>query len=428
MLRHAAVALAIASATACSTGAGGTPSASAPSTGTFTLGSYHSDPAERAGMDAINAAFSQATGSTVAMNTVDHNTFQNQITAYLGGRPDDAFTWFSGYRMRFLANQGLASPIDDVWAGVKGNFTDALRRAATGDDGKVYGIPVYYYPWAVFYRKSVFTEHGYQVPGTWDELLALATRMQADGLVPLAFGNQDGWPAMGTFDMLNLRLNGYQFHVDLLAGREQWTDPRVTAVFAKWRELVPFQDGAYAGLKWQLAADKLVRRTAGMFMLGLFASQQFTNPDDLADLDFFPFPTLGTPYDEERAVEAPVNVVMLSSRSATLAQNLATAKAWLAFYARGSTQKLFFDHAPGFLPAAMDAETSDYSPLQKKAVELVSQAGRLTQFLDRDTRPDFAGTNGMQSFLQRFLRDPNQDVSALQAEMQRFWDSLPPAV
>ena len=46
-------------------------------------------------------------GSTVVMNTVDHGTFQDQITNYLGGTPDTAYTWFSGFRMKFFADQGL---------------------------------------------------------------------------------------------------------------------------------------------------------------------------------------------------------------------------------------------------------------------------------------------------------------------------------
>jgi multiple sugar transport system substrate-binding protein len=378
-------------------------------------------------MEAINAAFTQATGNAVQMNTVDHGTFQNSITSYLGATPDDAFTWFSGYRMRFLADQGLATPIDDVWAQVKDNVPPGFEGSVRGNDGKVYGIPVYYYPWAIFYRKSVFAEHAYQVPTTWPDLIALAARMKSDGLIPFAFGNKDLWPAMGTFDMLDLRLNGYQFHMDLLAGRAKWTDQRVSAVFQRWRELIPFTDVASAGLTWQLAADKLVQKQAGMFLLGLFASQQFKDPADLADLDLFAFPTLGTAYDAENAVEAPLNVVMLSSRSRSLQQNQAAARAWLAFYAKGSTQKLFFDHAPGFLPTAEDADPNGYSPLQRKAVDLIKSAGRVTQFLDRDTRPDFAGPNGMQSFLQRFLQDPGQDLAALQAQMQSFWDALPPA-
>ena len=98
------------------------------------------------GMVAINAAFKAATGLDPTMNTVDHNTFQDQINNYLNGTPDDAFTWFSGFRMRFFASKGLATPIDDVWANVKSNFTAGFANSVVGDDGKVYGIPVDYYP------------------------------------------------------------------------------------------------------------------------------------------------------------------------------------------------------------------------------------------------------------------------------------------
>ncbi len=62
------------------------------------------------------------------MNTVDHNTFQNQINAYLQGTPEDVFTWFSGYRMRFFASKGLATAIDDVWAKVRATTPAASPR------------------------------------------------------------------------------------------------------------------------------------------------------------------------------------------------------------------------------------------------------------------------------------------------------------
>ena len=41
---------------------------------------------------------------------------------------------------------------------------------------------------------------------------------------------------MGTFDILNMRINGYQYHVDLIAGQEVWTPTEVKAVFAAWDE------------------------------------------------------------------------------------------------------------------------------------------------------------------------------------------------
>jgi multiple sugar transport system substrate-binding protein len=85
-----------------------------------------------------------------------------------------------------------------------------------------------------------------------------------------------------------------------------------------------------------------------------------------------------------------------------------------------------FKNQPGLIPTANDADTSTYSPLQKKAQEIVSKATKITQFLDRDTRSDFAGSNGMQAFLQQFLANPTQDLASYQKTIQDFWDSLPP--
>jgi multiple sugar transport system substrate-binding protein len=399
--------------------------------GALSVGSYNSDPGPKKGMEDIDAAFNTATGITVALNTVDHNTFQDQISNYLGATPDTVYTWFSGFRMKFFADQGFNTAIDDVWAKVKDNFTAGFANSVVGNDGKVYGVPVDYYPWAVFYRKSVFTEKGYTVPTTWDELIALCKKMETDGLTPIAFGDKDGWPAQGTFDILNLRLNGYDFHVGLMAGKEKWTDPKVTAVFKKWAEFLPYHAKDYAGLTWQNAADTLVQKKSGMYLLGLFVSAQFDatkNPEDLADLDFFPFPNLGTQFDAEKALDAPIDTIQITAKSPKLAAELDAAKAYLEFWAKGSTQLIMFKNQPGLIPTATDADTSGYSALQKKAVAIVSEAQKITQYFDRDTRSDFAGANGAQSLLQKFLANPTQDLVAYQKSIQDFWDQLPPLV
>jgi multiple sugar transport system substrate-binding protein len=425
-IRLGAMAASSAYLAACSSGAGG---GTGSSTGTVTVGSNQSDTSAtggpRKGMADVTAAFEKATGNKVKLNTVDHGTFQDQISSYLQGRPEDSFTWFSGHRMRFFAAQGLASPVDDTWSKVKGNYTAAFAEAVKGNDGHVYGIPVDYYPWAVFYRKSVFAERGYKIPTNWDDFKALAAQMKKDGLTPIAMADKDGWPAQGTFDILNLRLNGYDFHNELLNGKQKWTDARVTNVFKKWAELAPFYNDAPAGMKWQDGVALLVKKQAGMHVIGLFASQEFP-ATDVNDLDFFAFPDMGTQYDAEKALDAPIDVMMLTRKSPTLNKDMAIARSYLEFWARGSTQVLMWQSAPGYIPAANDADTSTYPALTKKAVQITTQAKRITQFFDRDTRPDFAGPNGMQQFLLTFLSNPNQNPSGLQGTMQNFWDSLPP--
>ncbi|MDO8483933.1 MAG: ABC transporter substrate-binding protein [Candidatus Limnocylindrales bacterium] len=394
--------------------------------GSLTLGSNYSDAVPKGVLAGIVDTFTQQTGITVKVNTVDHGTFQDQISSYLQATPDDVFTWFSGFRMRFFAAQGLATDISDVWATVGGNYSDAFKVGSTGDDGKQYFIPIYNYPWAVFYRKSVFADKGYTPPTTLDEFKTLAAKMKSDGLIPMAFGDSDGWPAMGTFDILNLRQNGYDFHVGLMAGSEKWTDPKVKSVFEIFKDLLPFyQDGA-AGRTWQDAAQALVQKKAGMYLLGMFVSQQFQEAGqaELDDLDFFPYPNFGTQYDAEKALDAPIDGFMISANSPSLQEDLDGAKAFMEYLAQPATQVTWVSQDKGNVAAAKDADTSGYTPLQKKAAELIGGAQRITQFLDRDTNPNFAGANGMQAFLLDFLKNPDQDLDAYLGKIQSFWDTL----
>jgi multiple sugar transport system substrate-binding protein len=379
---------------------------------TVTLGSKASDAVPKKAFADVYAAYKKKSGITVDVNTKDSNTFQEQINSYLQGTPDDVFTWFAGYRMQFFAAKGLATPIDDVWQKISGNFPEAMQKLSKGEDGKYYFVPLYTYPWAIFYRKSVFKQYGYEVPTTWDDFVALCKQMQKDKLVPIAFGDKDAWPALGTFDQINFRKNGYDFHVDLMAGKASWTDAKVKSVFDLWAEILPFhQDGA-VGRTWQDAAQTLVSKKAGMYLLGTFVGQQFTNPADLEDLDFFAFPEIDPAYGQD-TVEAPTDGFMMSKSP----KNKAEAVKLMEFLGTPEAEEAYLKADPSVVAASTKADTSAYTPLQKKAYDMIAGAKSLTQFMDRDSRPDFTSTV-MQPSLQKFIRDP-KGVDSLLSSIER---------
>ena len=377
-----------------------------PVSGTVTAGSNQSDAVPKAAIQAVMDGFSKAnSGTTVKINTIDHNTFQENINNYLQGSPDDIFTWFSGYRMRFFADKGLAGDVSDVWANMSG-MSDALKKASTGDDGKQYFVPATYYPWAMFYRKSVFKDKGYEVPKTVDDLNALGAQMKKDGLVPIAFGDKDGWPAMGTFDQLNLRINGYDFHVSLMAGKESWADPKVKKVFDTWAGLLPIHQPDALGRTWQEAAQSLQQKKSGMYLLGSFVAQQFGKGAEQEDLDFFTFPEIDPAIGTD-AIEAPIDGWMMSKRP----KNDAAAKKLLAYLGSPESQNIVVKADPSVIATNDGADQAAYTPLQKKSVEFVKSAKSIAQFMDRDTRPDFASTV-MIPALQTFLKNP-KDIDGL---------------
>ena len=265
-----------------------------------TVGSNASDAVPKKAYAAAFQAYEKKTGKRVKVNTKDHNDFQENINRYLQGTPDDVFMWFAGYRMQYFAEKGLLTEISDIWKTFSG-FSDALKAQST-HDGKQYFVPYYYYPWAVFHRKSLFQQKGYQQPTKWDDFIALAKRMQKDGN-PVAFCDKDGWPAMGTFDYINLRLNGYDFHKSLMAGEESWTDTKVKNVFDTWRELMPYYQKGALGRTWEEAGQSLQQRRTGMAVFGMpHPGTQFP-ASQRDDIDFFAFPEIDPQWGQD-AVEA----------------------------------------------------------------------------------------------------------------------------
>jgi len=53
-------------------------------------------------------------------------------------------------------------------------------------NGGVYGLPLSYSCWTIFYNRGLFRAHGWTEPRTWDEFLALCGRMRSAGIAPLS--------------------------------------------------------------------------------------------------------------------------------------------------------------------------------------------------------------------------------------------------
>jgi multiple sugar transport system substrate-binding protein len=350
--------------------------------GTATLGSNYSGDKNKTALAAAVAA----TGIDTVINTIDHNTYQENFNTYIQ-QPDDVVSWFAGYRMRAFASKGVLGDISDVWAGLDGMST-GFKSASSGLDGKQYFVPFYFYPWAVQYRKSVFADAGYPIPTTWAEFTALCDTMTADGITPLCAANDGRWPQMGMFDMLNMRINGYDYHVSLMGGNEDWESAEVKNVFATWEEILPYYQPDPNGRTWEDAASALGDKSAGMYLLGTFITSSFdseTQADIIDDIDFFLFPEIDPAHGQD-AIEAPIDGFMMAADPA----NEAGAKALLGGLGSADAVDAYISVDPSVVAANSNADTSGYNALQKKSAEAVSSAKYIAQFLDRDTDPDFA--------------------------------------
>jgi len=76
---------------------------------------------------------------------------------------------------------------------IAGGFTESSLTNPY-NDGKTYMAPMFYSPCGLFYNKALFTEKGWTVPTTWDEMWELGDKAKAEGIALFAY------PTAGYFD------------------------------------------------------------------------------------------------------------------------------------------------------------------------------------------------------------------------------------
>jgi alpha-glucoside transport system substrate-binding protein len=96
----------------------------------------------------------------------------------------------------------------------------------------------------VWYSPISFEIAGYEVPATWDDMVALMDQMNEDGDIPaLAMGFESGgatgWTATDFVQDILLRTQGAEFTNGLATGATHWDDPGVVEaweIYANWVE------------------------------------------------------------------------------------------------------------------------------------------------------------------------------------------------
>lgn len=380
---------------------------------TLVYNTYQSDPAPRAADAEIVKMFMEKNPNIeVIQSTVAHEDFKQAIRAYLtSSQPPDVMTWFAGNRARFFIDKGQIMDISDVWAkeGWNESYPKGFQALSTVN-GKQYFVPTSYYWWAVYYNKKVFEKYNLTPPETWEDFLKVCETLKSNGITPIVSGTKNAWPAAAWFDYLNMRVNGPEFHINLMLGKEKYDDPRVKKAFSYWAELLDkgyFIENA-ASYDWQDVLPFMLQEKAGMYLMGQFVMDSIP-AENKADYDFFRFPIIdpNVPIGED----APTDGFFAAAN----APHPEAAKAFLAYLGSKEAQTYVAGELKR-LPTNTQVDTSSFDDASKKGMALLQGADYIAQFFDRDTTPEMA-EKGMAMF-QAFWNDTKQ-LDALLADLEK---------
>lgn len=173
-----------------------------------------------------------------------------------GGSAPDIFVFPQPGRVQDFIESGDLVPLrQDVADAVRESFPEDLWRLGEGPDGELYAVPNKAdVKSLVWYSPTAFTDAGYDIPATHDELIELADTMVTDGerspfCIGIGSDAATGWPFTDWVEDYMLRLKGPDVYDAWVANEIPFDDPDVIEVGEFVFDLWSTPDYVFGGLQ-----------------------------------------------------------------------------------------------------------------------------------------------------------------------------------
>ncbi len=257
-------------------------------------------------------AYNTETGSNISYTGSDDFETQLQIRVEGNDPPDVAFVPQPA-SICVYAGEGHLASLEDMGfdiAEMEANHGKFWMDLGLCEDGSHYGIPWFpNFKSTVFYHQPTFEENGYEVPETYEDLVALSEQIVADGMTPWCFGFEagtaTGWAGTDWIEDIVVRQVGADVYTQWYQGEVPFTDPQITQAFDAFGEILHGEGFVLGGaenvpsINVDDSPGPLFQDPPGCLMLkqGSFIANVFADMPEFeegedAEIAVFPFPTI----------------------------------------------------------------------------------------------------------------------------------------
>ena len=269
---------------------------------TLKMGDPHPDRTNGWGavIEQINAEFKAANpGVEIVTESYPDQPYQQKIKIYATAKqlPDVFKYWSFSTLLKPLADGGFVAELNKADFAKYGYVAGSLESNMYG--GKLYGIPVSGDFWVIYYNKKLFKDAGASVPTTIEDLMALAPKFKAKGIIPIVTDGKDAWPLSITYDVLVERVNGdFSREQAALDRKAKFTDPDFVEGARQYLKFIQsglFSDDLmvsdYGASRNLFGQGKAAMYIMGPWEMGLATDSNFSD-EFKANVDAFKFPVL----------------------------------------------------------------------------------------------------------------------------------------
>ncbi|HEQ71729.1 MAG TPA: carbohydrate ABC transporter substrate-binding protein [Spirochaetia bacterium] len=328
-------------------------------------------------------------------------------TRMLGGKPPDTFQVHAGQEL--IGTWVVANRMEDLtflfkdqgWMDV---FPKDLIKLIGTDKG-IWSVPVNIHRSNVmWYIPANLKKWGVSVPKTWDEFFAVADKLKAKGVTPLALG--ENWTTIHLWESVALGVLGPDKWDALWTGKLAFNSADAINVWKVFGRILDYVNTDYASLSWQQASDLVINGKAAFNIMGDWAAGYFMTTKKLRpNVDF-------------GWITPPGNqgVFMFLADSFGLpkgAKNRTAAIEWLKVCGSKEGQDAF-NPLKGSVAARKDSDLRKYSVYSQSAAKDL-QSNRVVGSLMHGVVANEGFMNDFQKVMEGFLTNKDADRAARSA-------------
>ncbi|MFC4336529.1 ABC transporter substrate-binding protein [Salininema proteolyticum] len=338
-----------------------------------------------------------------------------------GSAPDIAMIPQPGLMRNF--KDDLVPAPDDLYERAQEGWTDDWLDYGT-IDGEFYAAPHSGNAKSfVWYSPSVFEENDYEIPQTWDEMIALSDRMLADGIAPWCVGSGSdqatGWPITDWIEDVVLR-EDVALYDDWVTNDAEFTDPRIKAAFEKAGTILTNDDYVYGGTElisstdFKVAALPILDGECGMHRQASFLGWE-EDVDVSEDGDVFVFRFPETNEGDNRMLIGGEFVAAFDGRDAVEAVRMYLASQF--YHDNRLSTGPWTTARQGVDPSNATTAVNEF------ATEIVSDPAVTVRFDGSDLMPGEVGASVYWEAVTAWT-DGDKDLDRVLADVQSAWDEL----
>ena len=286
-------------------------------------------------------------------------------------------------------------------------YQDILESVTYVPMDDIYGVPYVANAAGMLYNKDMFEEHGWTIPETWDEMIALFEQIKSEtpDIYPIYLGYLDTWTILSPWNSITINMVPSDLARQVNSGKAKFSD-YYREPAERMLQLLDYAEPGPFAYAYNDACTAFARGQSAMYPCGSFAVPQILSVNPEMNIGLFAMPSAENP--DDRIV---VSGVDLQWCVAETCDHKDAVYEVIAFLNEQENVQTYIDNQ-----RAIPCTEGDYTldPLYDDILPFLDE-GKVLDYLDHSYQSSMAADAQLQTML------INKDVDAFLTKWDEDW-------